>query len=462
MTEAMTSPNTVHRSVRPRRRWWVRLALAGTMCLAICPGGLRGAVKSVPSGSPSSPSASAVDPELQLYGDLAVLFGQEKYAELISRVEARLKEKGESPASHFWYGKTLEAAGRLDEAEAAFGYAIELVPDGPMFHAGMASLLEKKLARIAGTGADQGGKATILVGRIEGHWKQAVSLDPEEPFYRALHAGFLLSRFRYEAAVQEITEAHDLDPNSPEVETIRGQVLFRAGAFEATNGKEPIRAIELLQDVARNHLETADVHYFLGVAYRKLGDDKQAIMHLTRCLEMLPDQPEATAELVRVHLGAGRLEEARTLLEAALTRQPDHEDLVDLQRELSGPEVAGEATPESIVRRLSEEGWRNGKLSPSEFRLLESVSGKLRVSREMRVKLLREAEGKTGSPASGFRGRDLTPLRAYALALTLVRMDRKISAEERRIVRTLARVLGITAAKHQDLLRRLKQAGGTR
>lgn len=67
-----------------------------------------------------------------------------------------------------------------------------------------------------------------------------------------------------------------------------------------------------------------DILYGLGISYRILGKYKEAIEHLSKCLELNPKVVDTWHELGMAYYGAGEYKEAKECFSKAIELHPNN------------------------------------------------------------------------------------------------------------------------------------------
>jgi TolB-like protein/lipoprotein NlpI len=178
-------------------------------------------------------------------------------------------------------------------------------------------------------------------------FEQAIELDPG---YAKAHAGLAQAYYHlpnYDATVsapvyarlakQHARRAVELDPRSGEAHAVLGGVLYQVDLDFAAAERELRAAIRLNP----NH---AAAHQWLAESLIVQGRNEEALDPIERAIELDPASPIASQIRMLMEVGAGRLEEARVLSEAAVARFPDfswaHVQLAELLLSLGEEEEA--------------------------------------------------------------------------------------------------------------------------
>ena len=232
------------------------------------------------------------------------------YAKLLKLDDTR-------PLRHVSYGNLLWQSGDLQGAEASFRAAIERDP-------GMADA-HRRL-----------GELYLSTGRAEKareSFASAAVVDPDDP-----RVG--LGMARAEEALGNVGDAsaslerlHRDHPQDPAILTELARTLARTGEMD--------RALELLQ----RGPDLEDVHYTLSVLYRSQGKMRESLAELERTLALSPDSASALHDRGVLLSRLGRLPEAVTSLEKALSVRDLPPTRNALGAALCRMERCGEAIP---------------------------------------------------------------------------------------------------------------------
>lgn len=136
----------------------------------------------------------------------------------------------------------------------------------------------------------------------ERHFRQAIDLDPNDPFTRSQYAFFLASMGRAEESIVESDRACELDPLALDFGVTNSVVLLWARRFADAEKRA-------------EHFGRIDSHFWLfavvhGRALEGQGRFDEAITEYRRALKLEGSMPEALMDLGRAQARAGRRAEA--------------------------------------------------------------------------------------------------------------------------------------------------------
>ncbi|POM19663.1 Beta-barrel assembly-enhancing protease [Burkholderia cepacia] len=220
---------------------------------------------------------------------------------------------------HHRFGKVLEALGRLDEAEQAFGQALLIEPQSADVLADLGNLLrvlgrqaEAELAyRLAITVRADFVLAHANLGAIlvdmqrlpeaEAASRQALVLCPDHPEAHYNLGVALQNLDRLPEAEAAYRDAIRCRPGLPQPHNNLGCVLRAQGRHD--------EAMAVFADALSLAPDMAEVHYNLGTTFAHAGRHDDAERAYRRALELRADYGDARFGLATLLLGLGRFEE---------------------------------------------------------------------------------------------------------------------------------------------------------
>lgn len=149
----------------------------------------------------------------------------------------------------------------------------------------------------------------------ERHTRIALEMNPSYEFAHRALALVLVFQGRFEEAISSIEAARQIDPFSPFVASLAGDVYWYSGDAE--------KAIPLWQEAGQLDAGHPLGFQSLGVARCKQGELDQAVAHFTEARRLSADDPAVVADLAYCYARAGKTEEARVLLGELEARAPD-------------------------------------------------------------------------------------------------------------------------------------------
>jgi Flp pilus assembly protein TadD len=225
---------------------------------------------------------------------------EDRPADARDRLDFCLTVWPRSPDVHLLAARAARLANDHDAAEAHLNRCLRL-QDG----ATEAVQLEFLLLR-AQTGELEEVTVPLLDTVEKGH--------PEGPLILETLARAYMHRLRFNSAWTCLSRWIELRPDEAKAYHWRGWVLERLNRHRAA-GEDYRRALELDPDLVPVRLRLAEI----------LIEDKQApdaLPHLERLYQQVPDDPRVRARLGMCRLLQGRFEEARRLMESALPHMP--------------------------------------------------------------------------------------------------------------------------------------------
>lgn len=267
-------------------------------------------------------------------------------------LDAAVRTEVQEPRLLEMIARAAMDVGRLEDAERAARSALQALPSRTEFRHLLASIQlsrgegEAALATLRGLSPSDPdtlsmlGRASLLVGTAAASNDALGALDAHlathEDAELELHALRIRLSFSSTPADQTLAAARELErahPGDPITAAILGEAALRAGDSRT--------AISALTTVVEANPRNADGHHLLGQAYHQAGNGEAAKRSLEQALRLQPESRDIRRTLGRVlrdlgdyeaahHvcedldpscrieslIGLGRLEEARTALDA--------------------------------------------------------------------------------------------------------------------------------------------------
>ncbi|KVU55429.1 tetratricopeptide repeat protein [Burkholderia cepacia] len=250
----------------------------------------------------------------------ALLVSQGRLADAEALLRRQLASVTPLRASHHHrFGKVLEALGRLDEAEQAFGQALLIEPQSADVLTDLGNLLrvlgrhaEAELAyRLAITVRTDSVLAHANLGAIlvdmqrlpeaEAASRQALALCPDHPEAHYNLGVALQNLDRLPEAEAAYRDAIRCRPGLPQPHNNLGCVLRAQGRHD--------EAMAVFAEALLLAPDMAEVHYNLGTTFAHAGRHDDAERAYRRALELHADYGDARFGLATLLLGLGRFEE---------------------------------------------------------------------------------------------------------------------------------------------------------
>ncbi|MCP4465215.1 MAG: tetratricopeptide repeat protein [Halieaceae bacterium] len=275
--------------------------------------------------------------------------------------------RARSPSSATAYdllGRTLQASGREEAANAAFKNALLLRPGYPDAARGLAdferSVGDIDAAReyyrdilnhypkntrsgmeLAGTYGEQGMTMAMLKVLEETRLADRRAVGP------------YLSQLRYQLALGEVEEASLIVSGMTEAQRVDLDALATIASWEITRGRYD-QALANLSQLINDRPDVAQYHYLSAKAYALLGDRKRTLSELARTIELDPGHFFALIATARLELAEGDTEAFQQSLETLEKRAPDNLDVMKLSADYAnslGDSDIAQALLEKILRR---------------------------------------------------------------------------------------------------------------
>jgi tetratricopeptide (TPR) repeat protein len=229
---------------------------------------------------------------------------------------------------------TLAEQGRLEEAFAQLAVARDLQPDDPFYHcvlgrtellAGRSTEAKESFRRAVRLSTDCEYAIRELVAACEAfdERRQALRFVEEELIRQVLFGDGLLA-FRMHA--QNVLDPEELLGRLRDALSVRPDLWHAWSAViqQMTHMGQTAPAVELARAATARFPLLPRLWFDLALVWRARKDDTGEIEALQRALQINPSWGEAACELAGVYERAGKLPDARTLLEECLVRAPLH------------------------------------------------------------------------------------------------------------------------------------------
>jgi TolB-like protein/DNA-binding winged helix-turn-helix (wHTH) protein/Flp pilus assembly protein TadD len=227
-----------------------------------------------------------------------------------TRLTKRYTENGEAYESYlkgryFWNKRTAEG---IKKSIDCFRQAIRLDPNYALAYAGLADSYtfgadpsEAKTAAEKALSVDeQLAEAHTSLGNIklfhdydwqgaEAEFRRSIELNPNYPTAHHWYAYYLAAMGRFEAAIEEINRARDLDPLSLAINADVGQILYL--------GRRHDEAIAACKKALEMDPNFTNAHIHLAMVYAAKGLRDAAFSEMVEAQRLLGQRPETLAAL---------------------------------------------------------------------------------------------------------------------------------------------------------------------
>jgi len=244
----------------------------------------------VPTATPTRSPESFVNQAEELFNEGKLTQASDSYKEAIT-------VNPHNPSNYINLARIQVWLGEYDEAILNTQNALLQNPNNPLAHAvqGWALGFQEKYS-----------EAEVEILR-------ALELDPDNALAHAYYAEILINQNDfglYEKAANESKIAQELDPTLLETHRIRGIVLFNTQNLD--------QAVDEFQAAIANNKNIANLHLYLGVTYKALGQFDQAQEVLLAAYALNPYDSIALTELSRAFFADGRYAQAAQYAEEAV------------------------------------------------------------------------------------------------------------------------------------------------
>ena len=164
---------------------------------------------------------------------------------------------------------------------------------------------------LAANNADKNKKFDIA----EQYYQKALKFNPEGTALKALYAQFL-SDHQPDRALEILQGIWQLGKLKHTVALLMSNILSERGEHQ--------RCTELLSDAVKVNPENAYLWLSLGGCHYHLGKHNEAIAHMTKAVELLPERGPFRGQLARLLENAGKLDEAEKHFRELLNIEPDN------------------------------------------------------------------------------------------------------------------------------------------
>jgi len=230
-------------------------------------------------------------------------FNEGKLTQAISAYKQSIVADPNNPAIFVSLARVQVYAGEYQEAVVNAQNALLKNPNNPMAHAveGWAlGFLDDHLAAEAAV-------------------RKALELDPDNALAHAYYAEILIGKGNFEdfeRAAAESRLARELDPNLMEGHRARGLVLLNFGPENLDQAIQEFKTAIGMND------KIADLHLYLGFAYRLKGENDLAVDELLAAYALNPKNPDIPTEIAFAYANEGQFGKASQYAEDAISIDP--------------------------------------------------------------------------------------------------------------------------------------------
>ena len=148
--------------------------------------------------------------------------------------------------------------------------------------------------------------------RAEAEFKKALDLNPGYAQAHQYYADFVKSFGRFDEALEEMKKALVLDPLSYSINTGIGHVLYLSRQYDL--------AIDQYRKVVESDPSFVPARLWFGRPYLQKGMFKEAIEQVEEAVKLSHETTVSLATLAQAFAAAGRIADAKKMLDKLLTR----------------------------------------------------------------------------------------------------------------------------------------------
>ena len=229
---------------------------------------------------------------------------------------------------HLASANLLLNSGNVAAAENALRQALTVNPNSSAAHMAMGDLyLLKKDQKRAGE-----------------EFKKAAELAPVRSMERLKYAAFMSAAGDKEETRRISTEMTRQAPDYLPGWTLLAELAYKDKKYD--------EALSLLENVFSRDPEYVDGHRLESQVMLAKGDTKKAVEILERLDQTYPDTPLIKYELARTYLKNNNMNQAKVVLDQAISRNPNYADAILLLADINLRSGHGEAVIEPMTRLL--------------------------------------------------------------------------------------------------------------
>jgi len=206
---------------------------------------------------------------------------------------------------HYQQGQDFQAAGRLDEAIAAYYRAIEAEPDRIEAHLNLAEVLTAK------------GMKDAAIEVLENIHTQ----NPQHGLLTQKLADAYFKRGQDYRKEGKVSDAYEYWQKTLKLVPDHLEATAQLAKLYSDEGEDD-KAAQQYQRLTQNRPRDIEAHRSLGLVYYKQGKYEQAIAEFQQVLRLNPGEAKVYNNLGSVYLQVGRLDDAIAAFEQAVSLDP--------------------------------------------------------------------------------------------------------------------------------------------
>ncbi len=264
-------------------------------------------------------------------------FREQAYGEAERYLRQSIAAGAASAQAHYFLGSALRQQGKLDEAIAHFGQALELQPDADIVYSDLCHALFMSGRRdAAATTVRRAVRALprladlhILLGNLYAQagdfdsavacFRERLALDPRHAHALYFLAEALQNSGDVAGAAACYRQVVAIQPDFAEAYNNLGGICFN-------HEGDPQQAIACYRKALAARPDIPEIHNNLGLVYKACGQFDQAAAAYRQALALRPEYAEAHANLGALSMEQGRIDEAINHFRKSLERNPGSAD----------------------------------------------------------------------------------------------------------------------------------------
>jgi tetratricopeptide (TPR) repeat protein len=269
---------------------------------------------------------AAAPDDLELAFMLATGYLRLKKPEAAAPLLARIAKERPIPQTHVLIGRAYRDAGEYDRARAELQEALKLDPKVRRAHyyLGMVGVLDQGVAKLE---------------EAIGEFEQELKLAPEDPLTNLRLGMALVEAQRPEAALPHLELAVRAEPVPADAFHYLGRCQL-ALERPADARVALARALQLAESQDASESQLGSIHYQLGLACRKLGEQPEAAGHFAAAERYSAERAESTRERLARYLAGSAEPDAKgaggaPAIEGALLNELTSAERQELKRRVT-------------------------------------------------------------------------------------------------------------------------------